>query len=276
MNKSYPSYKYSIDDVHNEIARFVPLDNPDSYPFDNFHAHEYNEILVFRVGGGQHNINFKNYPIQNNSIHLLASHDLHWIERSMSSSGFAIMYKDQFLQKLQIVNPCFDYYSRFSHSTVIKLNEDQAQDFEFIFREMLLNQDQPKYMLLLIGAFISKIAYLQPFETLSKKIYDPIVPELVKLIDQHFKTQKTINFYAAELNLTNRTLQNRFKKASATSLTKLLQDRILKEAKKLLCGGSMNVSDISFELGFKDPAHFSHWFKKYAHCLPLEYKYEND
>jgi len=276
MKRTYPIYKYPFDDVQNHLAHFVRLDNPQSYPFDNFHAHEYNEILVFIHGGGKHNINFKNYQIKNNSIHLLAANDLHWVERSMNSTGFAIVYKNQFLQKLQMVNPAFDFCHTFSCSKVINLNTDDANDFKLIIKEMLQHNLQSAYMLQVIGAFIAKIASLDYEETPTRKIFDPIVMEVVALIEKNFKTERTIAFYAKELCLSPKTLQNRFKKASSITINQLLQQRILKEAKKLLCTTSKNIGAIAAELGFKETAHFSNWFYKKANCYPLAYKYEND
>jgi len=273
---AYPTYLYTHDDAQKQLARLVPLDNPKSYPFDHFHAHAYNEILVFINGGGKHNINFHQHDIEDYSIHLLAAKDLHWVERSMRSSGFAIVYKEQFLQKLQLVHPDMDYYSLFSHSRVIQLNPEEREDFTFIFRELQQHQDQSAYMLQVIGAFITKIALLHLREQPMPKIFDDIVPQAIELIEQYYKTQRGLQFYADALHLTPRTLQHRFKKASATTLTLLLKERLLKEAKKLLCSKQMGISDIAFELGFKDPSHFTNWFKKNAHCLPLEYKYEND
>lgn len=276
MNKTYPTYKYNNDDAKNHLARFVRLDSAESYQFDNFHAHDYNEILVFTKGGGKHNVNFKNHIIENNSIHLLAANDLHWVERSMNATGFAIVYKEQFLQKLQIVNPDFDYCALFNYSRVINLNENEINDFDFIFRELFQNKTASAYMLQLIGTFIAKIASLEHQDTSSRKIFDPIVPLLIKLIEKHYKSKKTIEFYANEINLTPRTLQNRFKKAASITITELIQERTLKEAKKLLCINQMSIGEIAAELGFKATSHFSNWFLKHTNCCPLEYKYEND
>jgi AraC family transcriptional activator of pobA len=276
MIQHYPIYKYTADDAQNHLARYVRLDDPESYQFDNFHAHEYNEILIFIEGGGKHNINFKNYCIRPHSIHLLAANDFHWVERSMHSTGFAIVYKDQFLQKLQIVNPNFDFCSLFNHSRIINLNEKEIEDFEFIFKELQHNKTQSAYMLQVIATFISKIANLEYINQPTAKIFDPIVNDIIKLIDRNYKEKKTIDFYANELNLTARTLQNRFKKASSITINQLIQERTLKEAKKLLCIGNNSVNEIALELGFKEPAHFSNWFLKHAKCKPTEYRYEND
>lgn len=275
MEIQYPTYRYTEDDAKNQLARFVRLDNPDSYPFDNFHAHEYNEILVFITGGGNHNINFKNQKVENGSIHLLAARDLHWLERSMNSTGFTIVYKDQFLQKLQIVNPDIDFHSVFAHSRIINLNDEQSQNFSFIFRELLNNQKETAYLLQIIGAFITRIATLNHTANATDKIYDPIINEVINLIENHYKTAKTASEYAEMLNISTRTLHNRIKKASGMTLAEILQERILKEAKKLLVISKMNVNEIALELGFNEASHFTHWFKKQTGFLPSEYKYGN-
>lgn len=273
MTTEYPTYAYTEDDARNLLARWVRLDNPDSYPFDHFHAHEYNEMLVFIQGGGHHNINFKQHQVKDNSIHLLAARDLHWLERSMHSRGFAIVYKDQFLHKLQMVHPDIDFHALCAHSRIINLDEAQVQQFQFIFGELMSGQNASAYLLQIIGALITKVAALDHREIAAEKIYDPLITTLIRLLEKHYKTLKTASEYAALLHLSTRTLHNRIRKASGMSLNELLQERVLKEAKKLLVTSAMNVGEIALELGFHETAHFTHWFKKQTGYLPSEYKY---
>lgn len=273
MLSHYPTYKYTEDDVSHRLARFVRLDNPDSYPFDNYHSHEYNEILVFINGGGQHNINFKKHVVEDNSIHLLAANEMHWIERAMTSTGFAIVYKEQFLHKLQLVNPEIDFHLRFNHSHIINLNKKEAEDFNFIFHELLNNVSPNAYQLQIIGAFLTKIASLLQPTTNSSKTQDAIIPQLLQLIEENFKQFKTTAQFAALLHLSERTLHNRVKKASGCTVMELVRERTLKEAKKLLCSATYTVAEIADELGFKEPSHFSYWFKKQTGMLPSAYKY---
>lgn len=277
MQAAYPTYTYSAEDARNQVARFVRLDNPESYPFDNFHAHAYNEILVFIKGGGTHNINLKNHAIQDNSLHMLAANDLHWVERSMQSSGFAIVYKEQFLHKLQLMNADVDFFSTFDSSRVINLDEQEALGFRFIFRELLASRHEAVYMLHLIGAFLTKIALLgrsREQTSLAGRIYDPLVPKAVFLVEKHYKEHLPIAAYAAMLHIEPRTLQNRIRRATGSSLHRLEQDRLLREAKRLLCVSELNINEIAAELGFKATAHFTNWFRKMEGCPPTGYKYE--
>lgn len=273
MTIKYPTYQYSEEDARNQLASFVRLDNPQSYPFDSFHAHNYNEIMVFLKGGGTHNINFRDYTIKNGAIHLIAAHDLHWVERSMDSEGFAIVYKDQFLQKLQLVNPDVDFNGLFSHSRIINLEAAEIKQYDLITREMRDNKGQSAYMLQLIGAFITKIATRQCETPVLTRNYDPLVNRLVTLIEKHYKERLLTEDYAKLLHVSPRTLQDHVKKASGGSVPLLQKDRVLKEARRLLCTTDLNINEISMELGFKDTAYFCNWFKKATGILPSAYKY---
>ncbi|RQO32553.1 hypothetical protein DBR32_02845 [Taibaiella sp. KBW10] len=268
----YQTYKYSDDDVKSNIARFVQLDNPGSYPFDNFHAHEYNEVMVFLKGGGTHNISFQHYNIEDNSIHLIAARDLHWVERHMQSSGFAIVYKEQFLYKLATINPEIDFRHIFDYSRIIRLNEEEQQKFAFIFREMQDNAGDKLYMLQLIGAMLTKIATSFHHIPHTPKTNDPLLQKIISLIHKNFKRNWTLSQYAALLHVAPRTLQNRIKQASGQTVKQLVQDRILKEAKQLLITSDHNINEIALELGFKEAAHFTNWFKMQAGVTPSEFK----
>lgn len=267
----YPLYNFTDIEVKEDIARFVRLDNPNGYPFDSFHAHAYNEIMVFIKGGGNHNINFSNHKIKDNSLHLLAANDLHWVERSMHSSGFAIVFKEQYLHKLQAFQPDIDFHKVFEYSQVINLNTDEARNFSFIFKELLNQQEQSIYLLQLIGAFITKLALLDKQYIRVDKIHDSILIELTRLIEKNYRQHFTVSDYAQALNVSAKTLQNRIKKCSSRTVKQLQDDRLLKEAKRLIYTSKHNITEVSFELGFKELSHFTKWFKNHTGKTPTDY-----
>src|SRR5690606_30058409 len=107
MSLLYPAYEHAIISAKNHLAHLITFDNTRNHSLEYFDVRNYNKILIFINGGGNHSINSKNHKIENNSIHLLVAQDSHWIEPSISSSGFMVAYKDQFLYKLQFINPSF-------------------------------------------------------------------------------------------------------------------------------------------------------------------------
>jgi len=272
MNTFFPTYKFNEEDVQSQLVRLVRLEESDGYIFDIFHSHEYNEILVFIKGGGTHNINFKVHTINDYSVHLLAANDLHWVERTKTSNGFAIMYKDQLLHKLQVLNPSIPFFECYKDSNIINLNFEEQKDFQFLFNEINESRQQPEYLLQLVAALITKVAVTHFPQLTVTREFDPLIHEIVNLIEQNYKNQLALNDYARFLNLESRTLQNRISKISGKTIRELQNDRLLKEAKRLICVSDLNIGEIAFELGFNDTAYFSNWFKKHTGIIPSEYK----
>lgn len=99
-----------------------------------------------------------------------------------------------------------------------------------------------------------------------------IVREFNFLVEQHFKTEHTVSFYASELFKSPKTLSNIFKKIGAKTPLQYIQERILLEARRLLGYTDKPVTDIGFELGFQDIQTFSRFFKKQEQISPTEYR----
>jgi AraC family transcriptional activator of pobA len=92
------------------------------------------------------------------------------------------------------------------------------------------------------------------------------------LIDQHFKTQKSVAFYAKHLHITPNYLGIISRKQYRMSASEFIQERILLEAKRLLHSSDRSIKEIAFNLGFKTQAHFSSFFKIKTNLTPSEYK----
>lgn len=272
MKSTYPAYPYSDEDVKSEIAQLFWLDYPKTHPFDEFHSHNYYEIFVFFEGGGTHNINFTEYGVANNSIHLLAPNHLHWLERGIASKGFFIIYKEEFLQKLAFINPHIPYTEIFSSSKIIDLPDHQITVFAHLFRELEQNNDNSVYMLSIIGTFLTKIALTFSIKNTETYRYDALVAQAIQLINKHCKARFTVDQYAEMLCTSTGTLRKKVKKHTGKSIKQLQQDRLLKEAKRLLHHPDYTISEVAFQLGFKQPAHFSTWFKKHTQNSPKQMK----
>lgn len=277
MKPPYPEYKFTNEDAENHLARLVRLDNPKIYPFDEYHSHEYNELLYFEKGGGVHNINFKELKIEQHSLHLLAAGSLHWVERGMKSEGFAIVYKDQFLQKLQQYHEQVDFVEIFSNSEVINFNKEQTEEFNLLIQEILRNKANPSYLLSLIGTLLTKIALMffsNGNAATNRTPMNSALIDLAKLINKHYKERLSTIEYAKKLNLSLSTLQRKAQEYIGKSTATLQQERLLKEAKKLLSFPNATIKEVAYELGFNEVAHFSNWFKKWMNITPAKYVME--
>jgi AraC-like DNA-binding protein len=56
------------------------------------------------------------------------------------------------------------------------------------------------------------------------------------------------------------------------TVTDMIQERIVMEAKRLLFHSDLSVKEIGYSLGFEDAAYFNRAFKKKAGTTPLEFR----
>lgn len=82
----------------------------------------------------------------------------------------------------------------------------------------------------------------------------------------------TLDPYAEALHLTPKHLSALCRQATGKSATNLLKEKVTTEAKVLLTGTALPISELSYRLGFYDVAHFSRWFKRAAGQTPSAYR----
>lgn len=86
------------------------------------------------------------------------------------------------------------------------------------------------------------------------------------------KGMPTVNYMAAELNLSPKYLSDILKQETGKTAMELIHLYIIAEAKNMLTEGDKSVSEIAYQLGFENPPYFSRLFRKEVGISPTEYK----
>lgn len=92
------------------------------------------------------------------------------------------------------------------------------------------------------------------------------------LIDAHFLEHWKVSQYAAALSISERALRRICRAVMGASPTEILQQRMMDEAKRQLLIAEKTISEISYELGFSDPSHFTKYFAKRSGMSPSAYR----
>ena len=92
------------------------------------------------------------------------------------------------------------------------------------------------------------------------------------LLEKHYKTERSMAFYAAEFSLSTDAFSKKVKKQFSKSPSQLINERVILEAKKLLHLTYKSIKEIAQELNFEDEFYFSRYFKKNVGVSPSSYR----
>jgi AraC family transcriptional activator of pobA len=101
---------------------------------------------------------------------------------------------------------------------------------------------------------------------------DPRVEALRGLIEENFRRQRLIGFYAEKLAMTADRLNDHVKRAIGVTAGHLIRQRVLTEAKRQLVFTAAPIHKIAYDLGFSDPSHFARFFRKQTATTPQGFR----
>ncbi len=99
-----------------------------------------------------------------------------------------------------------------------------------------------------------------------------IIRQFNLVLEMHFRTKHKVSEYADLLNIGSKSLSNLFLNYHNKSPLKVIGERIILEAQRLLQYSNKSTKEIAFELGFEEASHFSKFFKKNTGLSPKSYK----
>lgn len=93
-----------------------------------------------------------------------------------------------------------------------------------------------------------------------------------QLVKEHSKKQKQVQYYADEMQISVKRLNDICNAVFGQPPKKIITERLLLEAKRLLQHSNMNVKEIAFDLMFQEPTNFIRFFINGAGMTPKEYR----
>ena len=257
-----------------------------SYDASSPHRHNYYEILYFLKSGGIHEIDFKSYLVEENSLHFISPEQVHLLRREKQVTGFVLSFSKEFIfmddnsTSLMEGLPFFEnpYTRPIVKITKASIRKEVVELFKKIQGEYKENREDKASMLrmclclLLLTAKRIHIPETTKGKSLSTNT--EISRKFKKLIQINFKVKKSVSDYAELLNITAGHLNDMVQKDTGKSAGSVIHDRIILEAKRLLYHSPKTVKEIAFELNYEDPSYFTRFFKLHTKATPEQFRIE--
>ncbi len=246
---------------------------------NNPHRHEFYEILWFKNDGGEHIVDFHSFGVKKDMIFFLAPGMVHQMDLT-DKDGYLIAFSQNIISK--IIFPQEDtffnlFYSYNNNPYILPLKDDLYKLnilCELIYLEYKKNAlNNTTILQTHLRAFLLYSLRIkeQKEELFPNKNYERII-QLFQLIETYFKTERSTDFYSNHLALTSKRINEIAKERVGKTISGLLEERLLLEAKRELFFGKKSIKEIAYLLGFKDPAYFSRYFKKQTDISPEQFK----
>ena len=246
------------------------------YDFTEPHRHDYFEFFFFQKGGGVHCIDFIEFKIHDNSVHIVAPGQVHQMKRELDSEGHVVLFE---LSAIRPPAPIENFL--FEHICMDASELEPTFRLKSELKDVLNNRMQEIYDCAQKGSDLDKLRLINQMQLfcITCMEHTGIKGEAVssdylnfrRALKDNIKELKKVKEYAELLNFTERALNDVAKAHSGKSASEIIYNQVIMEAKRLLRTG-ISVKETAYALKFDDPGHFSKFFKNNTGSSPSDFQ----
>lgn len=178
-----------------------------------------------------------------------------------------------------LLKDCRVYNTAYRHQ-VVPIPEELVESFENnvkMMHKIWIDKDNPfayQAQVLSITSFFYHTAAkcYSPFLDQYPKSNNRIPDLFINLVQQHFKKERFLEFYASQLEITPKHLSRTLKALTGNTAVEWIERYVILEAKVLLKSTNLNIQQIADELNFPSQSFFGKYFKKNVGMSPKEFR----
>lgn len=242
------------------------------------HRHEYEEILVLLTGRPQHFIDFNKETLHTPLIVYVAKGKIHNFIPDADTTGWVIRYQGELLPDNR-----FNFYCNFLDTIHYHFESHECLDqlitlCQLMYESYSGEKKDMTFIIHLLAAFLSRLEAenKRNLTTDNGTGNNQLVTfnNFLKIVEENFTRQLSVDFYAEKLFMSVRNLNLICHAIFNKSVSEIVENRRLIEAKKLLTHSTLSVSEIGYELGFNEKAYFTRVFTKKTGVNPTQFRSE--
>ncbi|HZE84965.1 MAG TPA: AraC family transcriptional regulator [Puia sp.] len=285
-----PSYTHTLINPQNgELAfKVVGLDNY-SFP-DTLQRLSYYTVVLISEGQGKLQSGFSEHEFSDNTLLCFAPYQPFLLDTG-SSKGYVINFHPDFfcIHKHHkevacngvlfnnIYQPPFHELGARTTQKLLKIIGNMQEELrqEGLAQHELMVSFLKIFLITASRSRAGMVDAATTEEELSRREGhgEPFVLQKLKdAIEEHYRQKHSAGEYAQMLNISPKALARMTKAHFSRTLTDMIAERIVIEAKRELYLTAKPVKAIAYELGFGDEYHFSRFFKNKAAVSPQVYR----
>jgi AraC-like DNA-binding protein len=249
------------------------------------HKHSFYILLFISRGSGTHTIDFREYPVAPGRVFFMTPGQVHSWELSDDTDGFVLFFTPEYYQQGLSARKLSSYpfFNTLLYQPCITIPAPEEATFRDLLQKMqgevsapnLMQADMLRHYLHILLILLARTYQSQGIAVPVPAGVLPQLQMLENLIDRHYKEHLPVSFYADQLSVTAKQLNDACKRSLHKTSTALIQGRTLLEAQRLLVHSDLTSSQIAAELGYLDTTYFFRFFKKHTGLTPEQFRQAN-
>ncbi len=246
---------------------------------NNPHRHKFYEVLWFEEGNGKHRVDFVDYEISPSNLFFIAPGMVHSLN-PQEKQGYLLAFSPEFMAQSKLPGDSFEFDLFCDYSSKPYVMPDDSERFalqnllELIAFECESTPPNQHILQAYLRAFLLQAQRVKKNCAMNQQ---PInnrfsLTMLFQMIETHYRENKTAEFYADQFSLSTKRVNGILRQRIGKTITQLLQERLLLEARRELHLDNTNITEIACQLGFEDPAYFSRFFRSQTGFSPSQYR----
>jgi AraC family transcriptional activator of pobA len=246
----------------------------------------YFSLIWIKNGSGIVKVDFSEYDFFENQLLAFAPYQPFMLTSDEKMEGIVLNFHPEFfcIHKHQAEIACNGIlFNNIYKPPYVSIDEPSKNILEMVVEQMKSEMQNPE-----LAQYELLVSYLKIFLITATRLKNQQQPEkeqidnsntapfilqnLKNYIESNFKTKHSASDYAELLNITPKALAKITKNHFNKTLTNLIAERIIIEAKRELYLTNKPVKEIAYELGYDDEHYFSRFFKTNANISPLMYR----
>lgn len=245
------------------------------------HGHSFYHFVLFTKGGGWHTVDFERIKVKEGQIYFMVPGQVHSWDFEGEMDGYIVNFSEDLFRPFLSDSNYLDQFSFLSGvvkesvrtltgKTLVKatgLLKDiiaETQSQEVFSADMARMGLLELFILVARNTATVKDAKAQPNHL--------TLHQFRKLVNRYYNQYRLPKEYAAMLYITANHLNALCRDLLGKPAGEVIRDRIILEAKRLLVNADVSISEIAYQLNFKDNSYFTKFFKKYTGTTPEEFK----
>lgn len=231
------------------------------------------QVLLVEQGSGSVTLDGKTHALSQGSLVNVPPDHVHSFRFEKDTRGWVTTMADELMDELLV--GVGTLRSEINLATVLQSDAFMSKTVQQIWLEFS-SQEKARALMLrgLSGALLAWVARQLAAGSISDaKLNDSVMVQRFKvLIEQNFASHWTVSQYAKALSISPTHLSRLTRAANGISALRMIEARLMREARRNLAYTNLSISSIAYTLGFSDPAYFSRVFTKDAGISPKAFR----